>query len=142
MRTIIAVDPGSHKTGIAVVQENLEALAKKIIPTEQLVKEVEFLYMMYNKEVRTPIEAIVCGNGTHHQTLYPMIQELATRLETTTFLVKEAYTTEEGRKRYWQCNPPKGLKRLIPIGFQVPPVPVDDYTAWIIGERYFNGDIE
>ena len=35
-----------------------------------------------------------------------------------------------------QENPPKGWKKLIPLGMQVPPVPVDDYAAIVIGRKY------
>ena len=44
--------------------------------------------------------------------------------------------TVQGRKLYFQENPPKGWKKLIPLGMQVPPVPVDDYAAIVIGRKY------
>ena len=39
---------------------------------------------------------------------------------------------------YWREHPPRGLMRLIPVTMQVPPVPVDDYVAVILAERYFD----
>ena len=51
-------------------------------------------------------------------------------------IVNEYRTTDEAKKRYWQENPPKGIRRLIPRGMLVPPVPVDDFAAVIIGEKY------
>lgn len=51
-------------------------------------------------------------------------------------LINEYRTTDEARKLYFQENPPKGWKKLIPLGMQVPPVPVDDYAAIVIGRKY------
>jgi len=33
-------------------------------------------------------------------------------------------------------NPPRGLKKLLPKGFLVPSVAIDDWSAVIIGQRY------
>ena len=51
-------------------------------------------------------------------------------------VVDEYRTTDEARKLYFAANPPQGLKKLIPLGMQTPPVPVDDYAAIAIGRRY------
>ena len=142
MKTVIAIDPGNEKTGIALVREDDSLIEKRIVPTETLAYEVEKIFLLHNNRTADTIDAIVCGNGTNHKKLYPLVQQVAIRLGVKTFLIKEAYTTEEGRKRYWQYEPPKGIRRFVPISFQSPPRPVDDYTAWIIGERYFRGEID
>jgi len=51
--------------------------------------------------------------------------------------VDEHHSTELARRYYWRKHPPRGLRRLIPLTMQVPPVPVDDYVAVILAERYF-----
>ena len=38
-------------------------------------------------------------------------------------------------KREYQATP-RGLRRLLPTSMQVPPVPVDDFVAVILGTRY------
>ena len=48
----------------------------------------------------------------------------------------ERNTTYEARDRYFADHPPCGLWRLVPLGMQSPPCPVDDYAAQLIGERY------
>ena len=54
-------------------------------------------------------------------------------------VVDEYRTTEMAKKEYWKVNPPRGLKKLIPLGMQVPPVPVDDFVAVILARRYISG---
>jgi hypothetical protein len=48
----------------------------------------------------------------------------------------EAYSTEEARKLYWELNPPKGWRSLIPLGMLAPPVPLDAYAAVVLVRRY------
>jgi hypothetical protein len=43
---------------------------------------------------------------------------------------------------YWQENPPKGLKKLIPLGMLVPPVPLDAYAAVILVRRFLEDNYE
>jgi hypothetical protein len=35
--------------------------------------------------------------------------------------------------------PPQGLKKLIPQGMRLPPVPIDDIVAILLIERYLAG---
>jgi hypothetical protein len=51
-------------------------------------------------------------------------------------LIDEKYTTVEGRKLYFQYTPRRGWRRFVPLSLQYPPEPVDDFVAWIIGQRY------
>ena len=57
-------------------------------------------------------------------------------------LVDEHHSSEEGRRRYFQANPPKGWRRLLPIGLQTPPKPYDDYVAILLAERYVRAHTE
>ena len=47
--------------------------------------------------------------------------------------VDEHLSSVEARQRYWQENPPRGWRRFIPLGMQVPPEPFDDLVAVIFG---------
>ena len=51
-------------------------------------------------------------------------------------LTDEEFTTVEGRKLYFKYTPRRGWRRFVPLSFQYPPEPVDDFVAWIIGRRY------
>lgn len=129
---ILAIDPGSEKTGIALVNEDGSLGKKDIIPT----KDLEILAAGWAKAGEARV--IAMGNGTHHKELTRRLKEglAAMGLALSVELVDEKYTTEMGKERYWAEHPPKGLARLIPKGMRTVPVPVDDYTAWIIGQIY------
>lgn len=129
---IIAIDPGREKTGVAVVRQDKSLYKKMIIPTEEVVTYIEEI--LRDEE----IQAIVCGDGTNHQAVSDQVEPMAKNYGHVIQLVPEAYTTEEGRKRYWLIHPPTGLRRFLPQGLLYPPVPVDDFTAWIIAERYLD----
>ena len=121
---ILAIDPGREKTGIAILK-NSDVLEHKIINSEELVQIIKSLLEKYI------IKTIVMGNGKKKYDL--LKQEFIDR---DIVLINEYRTTDEARKLYFQENPPKGWKKLIPLGMQVPPVPVDDYAAIVIGRKY------
>ena len=129
---IAAVDPGTEKTGIAVLKENGRLMMKEIISTVNLERPILNILEEYD------ISVIVLGNGTNHKKVRARIQNLidVSGHPMPIELVDEKYTTEMGEKLYWKENPPKGLRRLLPVGFQTVPVPIDDYVAWIIGNIY------
>lgn len=134
---ILAIDPGSAKTGIALVNEDGSLGKKEIIPTASL----ETLAAAWAKMGEARL--IVMGNGTHHKELRKRVEEglVDAGLALPIVFVDEKYTTEMGKERYWQDHPARGLARLIPKGMRTVPVPVDDYVAWIIGEIYL-GTVE
>lgn len=129
---IAAIDPGSEKTGLAVLKEDGVLLIKTIIRTSAL--ETEITDMLDHYDIKT----IVMGNGTHHEELRRRTEKVAEAAgyTITVQLVNEKYTTEMGEKKYWEEHPPRGLARLIPVTFRTVPEPVDDYVAWIIGDIY------
>ena len=53
--------------------------------------------------------------------------------------VRERGTTLLARRRYFRDHPPRGWRRLLPLSFQVPPEPYDDYAAVVIAETYLAG---
>ena len=82
------------------------------------------------------VDLIIMGNGTSSKSKYNLIKLNFANVKLKT--INEYRTTDEARKLYFKENPPKGWKRLIPLGMQVPPVPVDDYAAIAIGKKYLN----
>ena len=44
------------------------------------------------------------------------------------------------RELYFREHPPRGWRRLVPTGLQLPPVPVDDYAAILIARRFLARD--
>ena len=124
---ILAIDPGREKTGIAILN-NSDVLEHEIINSEELVQTIKSLLEKYI------IKTIIMGNGTSSKKKYDLLKREF--MDRDIVLINEYRTTDEARKLYFQENPPKGWKKLIPLGMQVPPVPVDDYAAIVIGRKY------
>ena len=124
---ILDSEPGREKTGIAILK-NSDVLEHKIINSEELVQIIKSLLEKYI------IKTIVMGNGTSSKKKYDLLKREF--IDRDIVLINEYRTTDEARKLYFQENPPKGWKKLIPLGMQVPPVPVDDYAAIVIGRKY------
>lgn len=129
--TIIAIDPGREKCGIAVVEKTSGVLYQKVIETKELITIVKELCEKYQAFT------IIMGNGTSSDKAKRNIETAMAEKKIELKLIDEYRTTDAAKIRYWQANPPRGLKKLIPTTMQVPPVPVDDYVAVILAERYF-----
>jgi RNase H-fold protein (predicted Holliday junction resolvase) len=127
---VIAVDPGREKCGVAVVKRENKVLLKEVVPTETLPGVVQDLAKLHN------CTTLVIGDRTTSQEMILKLEKAILGIKIIP--VNEHRSTDEARKLYWLDNPPKGFKRLIPIGMQFPPVPVDDYVAVVLAARYFN----
>lgn len=128
---VLAVDPGRDKTGVAILTKTSRLVMMDIVPTDSIQDNLALLLKTY-----PTVSYLVCGNGTNHKAIGITVQELAESQVKTFAFVNEKHTTEEARRRYFEVHPPRGWKRLVPKGMLYPPVPVDDITAWIIGERW------
>ena len=129
---IFAIVPGSEKTGTAVVAEDGSLVTKAIVPTPELGDYLSWVYETH------PFSHIVMGDGTNHKKLQPLVEQWIARghQDITFSLTDEKFTTVEGRKLYFKYTPRRGWRRFVPLSFQYPPEPVDDFVAWIIGRRY------
>lgn len=125
---VIAIDPGREKCGIAVVRKCEGVLYKNIVNTSQLIEAV----VLNSDHYQTSL--VVLGSGTSSIKAREKLQAANAKLDI--IVVDEYRTTDAARIRYWQENPPSGFKRFIPVTMLVPPVPVDDYAAVIIAEKY------
>ena len=130
----LGIDPGRSKTGLALVDGVGKILKLHIAESQNIDKEiVEFI------KNSCPVQ-IVLGNGTNSRNICEVVQRVLTDVKVT--VVEEAHSTEEARTLYWQENPPKGLKKLIPLGLLVPPVPLDAYAAVILVRRFLEDNHE
>ena len=128
---VLAVDPGRDKTGIAILTKTAQLVMMDIVPTDSVRCELQSLLTMYPS-----VSVLVCGNGTNHKAVGTMVKQVAEEQGKVFTFVNEKHTTEEARCRYFEVHPPTGWRKLVPKGMLYPPVPVDDITAWIIGERW------
>jgi RNase H-fold protein (predicted Holliday junction resolvase) len=127
--SVLAIDPGRAKCGVAVVANDGEIAFRGVIPTEALVTTVQQL-----AEARCPI-AILVGGGTGAKPLLRALQ--AAGLSAPIQTVDETRTSELARARYVAENPAQGWQRLLPRSLRTPPGPYDDYVAVILAERYW-----
>ena len=132
---ILAIDPGREKCGLAVVDRREGLKHKEIIPTDKLQPVVEVLVDKYN------ITQLVIGDRTTSREAQKLLSVVTAKQggKVAIALVNEHRSTDEARGLYWRAHPPKGFKRLIPLGLQAPPCPVDDYVALLLAQRYFGG---
>ena len=130
-KTVLAIDPGTSKHGMALVRrdydEGTKALWHGVVPIEFLIPK---LHQAYSIE---PYVLIIVGSGTGSA---PVLHEIREHLPSmATLAVDETNTTMDARERYWETHPRKGWRRFLPATLQVPPEPVDAYVAQILAER-------
>lgn len=130
----LGIDPGRSKTGLALVNGAGKIVKLHIAESQNIDNEiVEFI------KNSCPVH-IVLGNGTNSRNIGESVKRVLNDVMVT--VVEEAHSTEEARTLYWQENPPKGLKKLIPLGMLVPPAPLDAYAAVILVRRFLEDDYE
>ena len=128
MSTVLAIDPGRDKCGIAVLSPQGDVLLHEIVPTGALETRVSELAAEYAPR-------IIMGDGTTSAATKARIEAQVGAVT----LVDEYRTTEEGRRLYWAENPPRGWRRLVPRGLLTPAVPVDDFAAVALAWRFLAG---
>ncbi|WP_299447187.1 pre-16S rRNA-processing nuclease YqgF [uncultured Phascolarctobacterium sp.] len=128
MNKYLGIDPGRSKTGLALVAEDGSILALRIALTIDIADELRKF------AEQKSITAIIMGNGTNSKAIGDAVQQAFPY--TALHLVEEAHSTEEARELYWQEQPPKGWRKLIPLGLLVPPEPLDAYAAVVQARRW------
>ena len=124
---MLAIDPGTVKCGLAVVDRGVALpLFCRVIPLAHFADEVGMLLERFHPET------VVLGSGTASETVTAMLKALSI----TPRVVDEYGTTLAARARYFMAHPPRGWRRLIPAGLRIPPVPIDDWAAVVMAERF------
>jgi RNase H-fold protein (predicted Holliday junction resolvase) len=130
-RTVLAIDPGSSKCGMALVKREpsgkIRLLWRGVIPREEVADNLD-----QASEVH-PYSMIIVGSGTTSKDLVHTIRERHPSIGI--LMVDEKETSLQARERYWEHNQRRGWRRLVPASLQVPPEPVDDFVAFILAER-------
>jgi len=130
-RTVLAIDPGTSKCGMALVRRTqegkLQMLWHEVVPTESLVERLA------TAEEVSSYHQIIVGGGTSSHSAVRQIREKMPSMGI--LLVDEKNTSLQARERYWEQNRRRGWRRLLPATLQVPPEPVDDFVAYILAER-------
>ena len=74
----------------------------------------------------------IAGGGKLAEALRTAIPKISVKL------VDEKFSSTRARARFFQENPPRGIRRLIPRGLLTPERPYDDYVALILAEDYLH----
>lgn len=123
---VLGVDPGRFKAGYALVAADGSVLEAGVAPVDALAALLAALLG------RRPVDAVAVGTGTNARTLVERLTSLGAPIH----LVDEFETTRRARELYFLEHPPRGWRRLVPVGLQLPPRPVDDYAAILIARRF------
>ena len=89
-RTLLAVDPGRDKCGVAVVRSNGEVLHQAVVPTHEIGAVVERLAATLN------VECLIIGDRTAAR---QVCRALGSRVHLKTVMVDEHRSSEQGRRR-------------------------------------------
>lgn len=123
---LAGLDPGRSKCGLVLTDPCRRSVEQALVlPPEQAWQALQ----RWRRE--RGLEAVVLGNGTGSG---PWRERLTPRLRVHT--VEERGTTLAARERYWQLEPPRGWRRLLPRGLRQPPRDWDDVVAQLLVERW------
>ena len=129
---ILAIDPGKGKCGLAVVTKN-RVLHRAVIPRQRIVDAVKDCLKRFQG-----IDQIILGDRTGSHELRDELESVLSPFPIS--FVDEHLSTQEARNLYWQENPPRGWRRLLPLSLQAPPELYDDLVAVVLAKRYLGRD--
>jgi RNase H-fold protein (predicted Holliday junction resolvase) len=128
---VLGIDPGTRKVGIAVVAGRVGApLCLAVVALEAFGERAAELIGQFG------VRAIALGGGTHTAQVAALLASHGLPIA----IVDERETTLRARARYFEVNPPRGWRRLIPRGMLLPPRPIDDFAALLIAERFLENE--
>jgi len=129
--TVLAIDPGSVKCGLAVV------CAPPLVRLKLAVVDRARLTVALGDALRAfpQISRLLLGSGTGSANLRRAVQQTFPQIALET--VDEHGSSERARRRFVREIPPAGLRKLLPPGLRTPERPYDDYVALLLAEEYF-----
>ncbi len=119
---ILAIDPGSEKCGIALVENSGKIIEHKIVPRSDILDLIR----------KQSNHKIIMGNSASGKEIIKSLSNIEIEL------ISEKNSTLEARKLYWQENQPKGIWKFIPESLRIISEPIDNYAAIILAKRYLN----
>ncbi|MBI2914290.1 MAG: hypothetical protein HYY08_00040 [Firmicutes bacterium] len=134
---ILAIDPGREKCGVAVMSRNGVTLVRDVVALPDLPGRVREIVQVHE------VSTIAVGNLTGSEDVKALLIGCgAAEPVRGIVLVDEHGSSREGRRRYLQDHPPRGLWKLVPQSLRVPKEPIDGYVAEVLGLRYLVQDRE
>jgi RNase H-fold protein (predicted Holliday junction resolvase) len=126
---VLAVDPGRDKCGLALVAADGSCLRRAVVASQEMLDTAK----QWAAEHGVSVAAV--GDRTGGEQAANGLREL--EVFESVVGVDEHRSSEEARRLYFREQPPRGLRRLIPIGLLTPSEPIDDYAAWVLALRFF-----
>ena len=124
---LAAIDPGRSKCGLALADAaTAEVVEAGILPPNACLRQIQ----AWSQAGRC--RTVLLGNGTGSGPWRRLLAEHPL----TVIVVPEAGTTLAARQRFWQLEPPRGWRRLLPEGLRLPPRDLDDVVAQLLLERH------
>ena len=137
--TVLAIDPGRAKCGLAVVCGPADGTRFPVRRLHLSVVETERLTVCAGELLRRfpPIGRLLVGSGTGSSTLRKALASAFPHLPIET--VNEHGSSARARARFVREIAAPGWRRLLPAGLRVPEQPYDDYVALLLAEEWFAG---
>ena len=120
------LDPGRCKCGLVLVD-----LERNFVREGRTVPPDAVHGVIHDWHRTFRLNGIVVGDGTTSRRWLQELSNLAPVHE-----VVERGSTLQARQRYWELWPPRGWRRLVPIGLQTPPSELDSLAALVLVERH------
>ncbi len=123
---VLAIDPGLHKFGLAVLDADGEVIEKSVVTMGDFAQGVLGLIDRHHPDL------LAMGGGTGSGWIAGALSAASVK---EIHQVDERNTTLEARELAWKENPPGGLWRLLPKIFWPTPGELDAWAAVVIGRR-------
>ncbi|MFH1538862.1 MAG: hypothetical protein ABIH66_07870 [bacterium] len=128
-KMFVAIDPGRHKCGVAVMDGDGGVVEKLIVRRDALGDEIKNLLSRH-----PGVEAFAVGSGTGGGGAAALLRENFPGIGTS--VVEEKDTTRLAKERFFRENPGKRYLGIFPLSLFLPQPEVDEYAAVVIGERF------
>lgn len=130
-KTVLSIDPGTSKCGMALVQRTDDGMIKllwhDVVPAEAVIVKLHEAYIVGE------FHLVILGDSTGSKQVKTALRRHLPSMGL--LVIDETETTMQARERYWEHNPRKGWRKILPATLQVPPEPYDDYAALVLAER-------
>ncbi|MEM3393549.1 MAG: Holliday junction resolvase RuvX, partial [Candidatus Methanomethylicia archaeon] len=131
----LGIDPGSHKIGIAVIDNQKTLVYKSIVKINNFIDIIQGIIEEYE------IEDIALGNGNNFKKLISYINlikiyRINQRKKLNIYIIDEKNSTIEARKIFLQQEK-SFVKKIINYIYSLF-LPLDDYSAFVIACRLFS----
>jgi RNase H-fold protein (predicted Holliday junction resolvase) len=130
-KTVLAIDPGTAKCGMALVRRDengkVHLLWNNVVPIDAVLVKMHEAYIV------DEFHLVILGDSTGSKQVKAAIRKQFSSMGL--LVIDETNTTMHARERYWEHHPRKGWRKFWPATLQVPPVPYDDFAAMVLAER-------